>query len=353
MTKIVVIGAGVAGLTTSYLLAQKGYDVSIIAKNLPGDIDPEYTSPYAGAEWYSLASKDEIFEQELDKPGYFELRKLAKDPKSGIHIIDSYEYIKFEDADNYEFPWFVDFVEGFEMINDRSKLPDDCKFGFKFSGLTATTTIYLYYLLNKCVELGVTYKRYKLDHINDAFSLHHSGEKSDYVINCTGLLAGKLNGVNDPLVYPVRGQTLLVTNTPKKQLTVSNFEGYDDEMLYIIPRKEGGTILGGCFQKHSTVQEVDTALIQRISERAVKYCPELIDPSINHNKNYLDIVKVNVGFRPYRKGGPRIEIDKQNSKIIHNYGAGGSGYQSSYGMSGKTIELLEKSIKLNGSKSKL
>jgi D-amino-acid oxidase len=46
--RIIVIGAGVTGLTTALLLKQKGYHVIVVAKYLPGDTNIEYTSPYAG-----------------------------------------------------------------------------------------------------------------------------------------------------------------------------------------------------------------------------------------------------------------------------------------------------------------
>lgn len=48
-THIIVIGAGVVGLTTALVLKQKGYThVTVIAKYVPGDMCVEYTSPYAG-----------------------------------------------------------------------------------------------------------------------------------------------------------------------------------------------------------------------------------------------------------------------------------------------------------------
>ena len=46
--------AGVAGLTTALLLASAenpSYNVTIIAKDVPGDEDPYYTSPWAGANY--------------------------------------------------------------------------------------------------------------------------------------------------------------------------------------------------------------------------------------------------------------------------------------------------------------
>lgn len=44
--------AGVSGLTTALLLSKKpGYNVTVIAKHMPGDYDIEYASPWAGANY--------------------------------------------------------------------------------------------------------------------------------------------------------------------------------------------------------------------------------------------------------------------------------------------------------------
>lgn len=46
--------AGVSGLTTAYLLskdAPSAYDITVVAKHMPGDYDIEYCSPWAGANY--------------------------------------------------------------------------------------------------------------------------------------------------------------------------------------------------------------------------------------------------------------------------------------------------------------
>ena len=48
-TRVNVIGAGVVGLTTGLVLQRNGYQVKIIAEHWPGDLDINYTSPWAGA----------------------------------------------------------------------------------------------------------------------------------------------------------------------------------------------------------------------------------------------------------------------------------------------------------------
>jgi glycine/D-amino acid oxidase-like deaminating enzyme len=43
---IVVLGAGVIGLTNAVYLAEAGYVVTVIAAHVPGDESIEYTSPW-------------------------------------------------------------------------------------------------------------------------------------------------------------------------------------------------------------------------------------------------------------------------------------------------------------------
>lgn len=55
------------------------------------------------------------------------------------------------------------------------------------------------------------------------------------------------------------------------------------------------------------------------------------------------IMGANVGLRPYRKQGPRIEAEKIGSKlIVHNYGYGGFGLTLCWGGASVVMSLLEK-----------
>lgn len=48
---IIIIGAGVTGLSTALCLMQEGYkNVTVMAKYIPGDMSIEYTSPFAGKQ---------------------------------------------------------------------------------------------------------------------------------------------------------------------------------------------------------------------------------------------------------------------------------------------------------------
>jgi D-amino-acid oxidase len=52
---IIILGAGVTGLTTALKLnsgpTPAQYDITIIAAHFPGDESIDYTSPKAGADW--------------------------------------------------------------------------------------------------------------------------------------------------------------------------------------------------------------------------------------------------------------------------------------------------------------
>jgi D-amino-acid oxidase len=63
---------------------------------------------------------------------------------------------------------------------------------------------------------------------------------------------------------------------------------------------------------------------QRITKRAIEWCPELVKPG--QGVEGLDIIWHGVGLRPLREGGPRLERELIGDLVVvHNYGAGGFG----------------------------
>lgn len=178
-------------------------------------------------------------------------------------------------------------------------------------------------------------------HIRDASAsdVHPSGQV-DLVVNCTGLMASKLGGVEDRSVVPARGQIVVVRNEAGKMLDVSGTDDGEDEACYVMTRAAGGgTILGGSYQKGNWESQPDPSLAIRIMKRAVAMCPALTDgKGIEH----LDVIRHGVGLRPVREGGTRIEKEKIDGMwVVHNYGAGGAGYQSSYGCAKTAVNLIE------------
>ncbi|KAF3915232.1 hypothetical protein ABW20_dc0109053 [Dactylellina cionopaga] len=348
--RIVVIGAGVAGLTTALLLAKKRHYVTVVAKHMPGDYDIEYTSPWAGANWFPF-SEDHEPARKWERDTYPELWRLATQvPESGIHTQDGRVFVEeghppapflrnLVDPD----PWFKNVAHGFRVF-EKNELPKGMKSGTTFKSVCINTAIYLPYLLGQCLKLGVIFKRGVLMHVTEAADMHVSGKKADVVVNCSGLLACRLGGVEDQKVIPARGQIVIVRNEIPGMYTTSTIYGEED-MLYMMMRAAGGgTVLGGCYQKGNWSPEIDYNLANRIMKRCVDICPEMAD---GKGVEGLDIIRHGVGLRPWREGGARIEREMIDGvKVVHNYGAAGWGYQASYGMSGDTVALVEESLKV-------
>ena len=146
----------------------------------------------------------------------------------------------------------------------------------------------------------------------------------------------------DQSLFPVRGQTVLVRNDAGGNFSISSTDDGADEAAYCMTRAAGGgTLLGGCIQKGNWESQVDHNLAIRIMTRCVDLCPRLIGGKGGIEN--LDVVRHGVGLRPFREGGVRIEIEAiDGNKVVHNYGHGSFGYQSSYGCAQAVVTLVEK-----------
>jgi glycine/D-amino acid oxidase-like deaminating enzyme len=83
----------VIGLTTAAFLAENGFKVTIISKDIPGDFSDQYASPWAGAHWRSHASAHEVEQCDWDIQSYDYFVKLMEEesrnpelPRSGVKV---------------------------------------------------------------------------------------------------------------------------------------------------------------------------------------------------------------------------------------------------------------------------
>ncbi|KAF3393794.1 hypothetical protein F1880_004779 [Penicillium rolfsii] len=354
MNNIVVVGAGVTGLTTALLLSKNSANkITVIAKHMPGDYDIEYASPWAGASYMPFGKKDSDH-AEWERATWPALRDLAANyPESGIHFQDITIQNRLKDQTSVTGqwsaeltsanPWFKDFVLNFENL-PRDQLPPGIDNAQKFTSVCINTAIYLPWLVSQCMKNGCVFKRASLMHISDASETHHTGNKADVVVNCTGLASRTLGGVADDQVYPIRGQIMIVRNDPGSMTSISGSDDGGEEVTYIFPRATGGgTVIGGTYQKNNWDPLPDPNFANRIMQRALKLDPRLVKEG--QGVEGLDIVRHGVGLRPGRTDGPRIEKDKVNGvNVVHNYGHGGFGYQVSFSCAEKAAGLVNEII---------
>lgn len=217
--------------------------------------------------------------------------------------------------------------------------------GTTFTSVCINTALYLPWLASQCLALGAQIRRGVVTHVVNAAEMHASGKKADLVVNCTGLSSLQLGGVEDTALYPARGQITIVRNDPGVMASTSGTDDGGDEACYIMHRAAGGgTVLGGCLQANNWESQVDLNLATRIMKRAIALCPKLVPEG--KGIEALDIVRHGVGLRPMRKGGIRVEGDVVNGvKVVHNYGHGGYGYQTSYGCSQAAVKLVDEALR--------
>ncbi|KAK3691258.1 D-amino acid oxidase [Vermiconidia calcicola] len=366
MASVVVLGAGVSGLTTALQLARNGNNsITLVAKHMPGDYDIEYASPWAGANYLPNLAALHVPSIGVGAPGsnhktfeintWPELSRLASDhPEVGIHFQEARVFRRAKDAGSAtaqwfaellkEDAWFKEVVPNFKVL-PQSELPPGMDGGTSFTSVCINTALYLPWLASQCLKLGVKLRRGIATHVADAADMHHSGKRADLVVNCTGLSSLFLGGVEDAALYPGRGQIVLVRNEAPHMYSTSGTDDGSDEAMYIMHRAAGGgCILGGCMQAGNWESQPDPSLATRIMKRCVDICPELVTEG--KGIEGLSIVRHGVGLRPMRNGSIRVESEIISGvAVVHNYGHGGYGYQTSYGAAQEAERLVKEALR--------
>ena len=167
--------------------------------------------------------------------------------------------------------------------------------------------------------------------------------KVDVMVTSPGLGARTIEGINDEAMQPQRGQVVVV-NAPWLSTSstlqacsarprhgipgVSVVRPQGGREVYIIPRGDGTVICGGTRIINDWDPNPRPETTKKILERCLALVPQLANPRkstglVRPRVEDVDVVEVNVGLRPARRGGVRLERaeeDVDGVKIIHNYG---------------------------------
>ncbi|BCJ42332.1 putative D-amino-acid oxidase [Actinoplanes ianthinogenes] len=303
---LLVIGAGVIGLTTALRLAEAGLPVRVLADEPPA----RTTSAAAGAMWEPYLTEHPDMDR-WSRVTYERLLAEADDPRTGVRVVRGVEATR----DRIDVPdWARELPEHTEV--DPGTLPPGFATGWGFTTALIDMPVYLARLAERLERHGVRIER---AHVTDVTSLTGT---APVVVNCTGHRAAQLLG--DEAVEPIRGQLVAVRNPG---ITEFFCEHTDDPtaVIYLLPH--GDTlILGGSAEKGYERPEPDPRITREILQRAVALFPALAG---------AEVLGERVGFRPYR-APVRVEAE---GRVIHNYGHGGAGVTLSWGSAGDVVAM--------------
>ncbi|GMF06950.1 unnamed protein product [[Candida] boidinii] len=343
--EIVIVGAGVIGLSCAYQLVLEGYKVTILSSHLPSisSKNPLYTSAWAGAHFrpFPSKSKAELRDYPLTRSSYKKFVEISeKYPESSIKFVEGFDYIEKHD------PLYENISTGYaeELIDfkrlPQNELPKNVKFGAKYKTYVLNAPVYVQFLERKLrMEYNVTITQNEVSSLKEVFELYPKST----VVNCTGT-GLQYNGGYDTDSYKIRGQTLLVRppkGTPYFNKTVTHQMANGDWSFVIERPFDGGFILGGTKTLNSLNSQPDEEQTKSLLFNGEQRFPELMITDKNGQKKF-DVLGINVGFRPARYGGVRIEREViKGHNIVHCYGFGGSGYEMSWGAAEKVLDIIQ------------
>lgn len=307
----VVVGAGVAGLTTAISLAEAGVSTRIVTTGL----GPGTTSAAAGAIWGPVRCGPPDRAREWSATGLKVLSSLIDEPAAGVRPVSGCEVAASQACPG---DW-LDLVPDMRLLGP-SELPPGMACGWRYTAPVVTMPKYLDYLRARYEAGGGTIE------VSRVTSL--TAIDAPVVVNCTGIGARDL--VPDPSVYPVRGQVVVVENPGVREFYIDHtLHGAD--YVYIFPHDDV-VLLGG------TAEEGAWDLSPRpdVAERIVADSGR-VDPRLRGAR----VVDQRVGLRPCRDE-VRLEAEPLDGGRVlwHNYGHGGGGVTLSWGCAAEITEAV-------------
>ena len=304
--RVIVVGAGVIGLSCAVRLAEAGLEVNVLARDLPA----ETTSVVAGGLWLPFLAEPLDDVMRWARRSLQAFSELQWQDGTGVRLLPGYLLHRGPVA----LPDWAPSVADLVPFTPATDPVPGYGFGWNLVVPMVDTPRYLAYLRDRLVAAGGTLTRMSLP------ALPARG----LVVNCTGLAARALAG--DTSLHPVRGQTVVVADPGLTEWLVADPEGPDDPLVYVLPRGRE-VVIGGTAQDGdwSTTPDPDTG--RDLLARARALVPALrTAPVLAHR----------VGLRPVRPA-VRLEIEHlptdedPDHAVVHCYGHGGSGIGLAWG----------------------
>lgn len=285
MSRVLVVGAGVVGLSCAVRLLEAGHRVDVVARDLPLEttsvVAAAVVLPYRAGparvdpRWTAWTARSEAV-----------FADLAEDPDSGVRLLPG---IALGSGPTRE------------LVVPVVDMP-----------------AYLRWLVACVDDLGGTLTRLNLAALP-------TPARGGLVVNCSGLGARLLGG--DPGVTPVAGQVVVVEQVGLQRWSV------DDRVAgrpsYVVPRRRE-IVLGGTADTGEWSRTPSAATAADLLERASRLEPTLAGAKVLRHR---------VGLRPARELVRLERTGDGSGEVIHCYGHGGSGVTLAWGCAEEVVAL--------------
>ena len=307
MSRVIVVGAGVVGLSCAVRLLEAGHRVDVVARDLPR----ETTSAVAAALWYPYRAFPFARVTAWSQRTYEVLAELSRqDPdghRTGVRLRPGTEVHRASAPD----PWWIGAVPSLTRV---SPLPAPYVDGWSFVAPLLEMPIYLRWLRRRVEDLGGTVTRMALSRLPDA---------AEVVVNASGLGARRL--ADDAAMSPVRGQVVYV-----EQVGLDRWWLDGGGPTYVVPRNHD-IVVGGSDDEGEWDRRPDEEVAADILARARLLVPELTGARVQGHR---------VGLRPAR---PEVRLEAEDvgaTRVVHCYGHGGAGVTLSWGCAEEVAGLV-------------
>lgn len=367
---VLVIGGGVTGLITSWVLLDRGYRVTILAKEWANNSTAtRLTSQIAGALWEfppavcgshtDACSLKRSKKWAMDAYHVWRTLAAADDGKDmGVEMVRSVFYFpeKVVGSSNQlgkmleiEGSGVLGFAHSASLI-DEMGIDPQCGAVDAYELLVPAidTDKAMHWLMSLIKAKGARFITEEIT--TDLLSIENSLRarfRADAIINCSGLASHVL--ASDPKCYPLRGGLLRFANDGKSfpklnhALSISADATATGEIIFIVPRDNDTLIVGGFAEpdQWSLTNNINSPIVRRMHERAIAFLPALKNAKLDPVYPFAQ------GLRPARMGNVRLEKELRNpdSCIIHSYGHGGSGWSFSFGCAAEVVNMLGETVR--------
>lgn len=283
---VIIIGAGIIGLSLAIELRKKGLSVLIVERGEPGR-----EASYAAAGM--LADAGDEFPAPL-KPL---ARESARMYPEFVHEIEDESGLKVDLRDNGTIIFSHDgqFPESAEPLSPQRLKSLEPSIDTPSLLPQTPAEIYAAYMHERSVDpralvtavlKAAKHRQVDISSGAEVTSLLVEGarsvgvqtDKAKYsaatVVNCAGAWAGTIAPFEVP-VKPIKGQMLAVVETPRLQHVIRS------EKVYLVPRSDGRLVIGSTLEDVGYNKQADVSTLQRLFDSAVELVPG-IAKSLRH-----------------------------------------------------------------------